>query len=311
MEVRTDAGAEVSAVESVVEWDGHRTWCQYWSGSGPRTGLPVLVVHGGPGYSHDYLRNLAALRYSGRAVIFYDQLGGGRSDHLPDRAGDEEFWTPELFIRELASVVAEFGLQQSGYHLAGHSWGGSIAMQWAVGRPPGLASLIVMGAPSTMRTWTDEAERLRADFPEDVRATLERHERAGTTDSEEYEEAALVFYRRHICRLDPWPSDLDETFRRCAEDPTVYNTMFGPNEFTLTGNLSTWSIDSDLHRIAAPTLVMRGEYDAATETVVAASHSSIPNAEYRVVNGVSHCFNLEDPERILGIMADWLSRRDS
>ena len=186
---------------------------------------------------------------TGRRVIFYDQLGAGNSDH----PHNPSLWTVPLFVEELGVVRQALGLEH--LHILGQSWGGMLGMEYALTQPPGLASLIVADSPASMPQWVAEANRLRAELPSDVQETLLKHEAAGTTDDPAYQEAMLVFYRRHVCRLDPWPDCLNRTFEKLSKDPEVYNTMNGPSEFHVIGVIKDWDIVNRLGEIHVPTLV--------------------------------------------------------
>jgi L-proline amide hydrolase len=183
------------------EW---QTWVRITEPSDPRPGaLPLIVLHGGPGMAHNYLRNLEALADTGRVVIHYDQLGCGNSTHLPD--APEEFWTPQLFVDEFENLVERLGLGE--YHLLGQSWGGMLGAEIATRRPEGLRALAICNSPASMQLWVDGAAELRALLPAEVEAALTAHERAGTTDDPEYLRATQVFYERHVCRVVPMPDD--------------------------------------------------------------------------------------------------------
>ena len=101
-------------------------------------------------------------------------------------------------------------------HILGQSWGGMLAMEYALTQPTGLAGLILADSPASAPQWITEINRLRAALPTDVRTTLLKHEAAGTTDDPAYEEAVMVFYRRHLCRVDPWPDCLNRTFEKVS-----------------------------------------------------------------------------------------------
>src|SRR4051794_6404306 len=195
---------------------------------------PLVVLHGGPGATHDYLVNLAALNnVDGRAVVLYDQLGNGRSTHLPERGA--EFWTVELFVRELHALVEHLGIADR-HHVLGQSWGGFLAQEYALTHPHGLRALVLADTAASFPDFVAAANKLRADLPPEIEAALRRHEAAGTTDDPEYAAACDVFYRRHVCRLDPWPDDVVEGFAWIDRDPTVYHTMNGPSEFHVIGS---------------------------------------------------------------------------
>src|SRR5207245_10049269 len=135
-----------------------------------------------------------------------------------------------VFMGELHSLADELGIGDR-HHVLGQSWGGFLAQEYALTRPRGLRSLVLADTAASFPDFVAEANRLRTGLPPEVEATLRRHEEAGTTDDPEYEEACMVFYGRHLCRLDPWPAGLVESFGWIEKDPTVYHTMNGPSEF--------------------------------------------------------------------------------
>ncbi|MBL8798365.1 MAG: proline iminopeptidase-family hydrolase [Planctomycetia bacterium] len=285
--------------EGYVRFRQYRVW--YRSVGATEAGkLPVLCLHGGPGATHDYLEPLEALANRGRRVIFYDQLGGGNSD----QPHDPSLWSVSLFVEELGAVIAGLGLKQ--LHLFGQSWGGMLGMEFALTQPAGLASLTVASSPASMIQWVEECNRLRAELPQEVQDTLLHHERAGSTDSSAYQEAVMVFNRRYLCRLDPWPEPLLRSFHKMAKNPEVYHTMNGPSEFHITGKFKDWNIIPRLGEIRVPTLVTSGRYDEATPKVAETVHRGIPGSRWVLFEDSSHSAHLEEPERFLKVVADFL-----
>ena len=242
---------------------------------------------------------------TGRRAIFYDQLGCGKSD-LPD---DPSLWTVELFVDEVGAVREALGLER--VHLFGNSWGGMLAMEYALTRPPGLASLVLASAPASIPQWVEETGRLRAQLPAEVRGVLDRHEAAGTTDDPEYGEAAMVFYRRHVCRTDPWPGALTRTFEALAANPEVYSTMNGPSEFHVIGTIKDFDISKDLGTIRAPTLLFSGRHDEVTPATMEQVHEGIPGSEWVVFEQSSHMSQSEEPEAVLDLVRRFLARVES
>jgi L-proline amide hydrolase len=293
--------------EGVIRWDRGWTWYRVQGALRDGGPPPLVLLHGGPGAAHDYLESVAELSAStGRACVLYDQLGCGRSQHLPDAPAD--FWTVELFRRELSTVVQQLGIAAS-YHVLGQSWGGMLGMEHALEHPPGLRSLVVANSPASLELWVSEANRLRELLPPEVQDALERHEAAGTTDSPEYEQAVMRFYERHLCRI-PFPDALQRTFAQLAEDPTVYHTMNGPSEFHVIGSLRGWDITPRLGGVRVPVLVISGEHDEATPTVVRPLVEAIPDVRWELIEGASHSTHLEAPERFLGLVAGFLADHD-
>jgi len=181
-------------------------------------------------------------------------------------------------------------------------------MQYATEQPEGLASLIVESSPPSVPEWMPEVARLRSELPLEVEATLREHEEAGTTDSSEYEEASMVFYRRHVCRTDPWPDWLVECFEKLEANPEVYHAMNGPSEFHVIGTIRDWDITPRLGRIQVPTLVFSGRYDEVTPACTEAAHRAIPGSEYVVLEESSHMAQAEQPEETLALVRGFLSR---
>ncbi len=289
--------------EGYIPFKGYRTW--YRSVGDPANDAaraPLLVLHGGPGAPHDYLENLEALADSGRCVIFYDQLGCGHSDqpHRPD------LWTVPLFVEEVGVVRQALGLDR--VHILGQSWGGMLAMEYALTQPAGVVSLLIESSPSSIPLWVAEANRLREELPPDIQATLLRHEQDGTTDSAEYQTAMLVFYARHVCRLDPMPDYVQRAFENIGHE--VYNTMNGPSEFHVIGTLKTWDITARLGEIHLPTLLLSGRYDEATPTIMEVVHQGISGSEWVLFEQSSHMCHCEEEARYFEIVNAWLARMD-
>jgi L-proline amide hydrolase len=291
--------------EGTMTRDRNATWYRLVGDveAGP---TPVVICHGGPGGAHDYTESIADLSRYGRACVLYDQIGCGRSTHLPDAPAD--FWTVQLFKDELVDLTRHLGIDDR-YAVVGQSWGGMLAMEHALDHPEGLRAIVVADSPASIPLWVEEANRLRKDLPPDVQQTLIRHEAAGTTDSPEYEAAVRVYYDRHLCRI-PWPDGVERSFAQMAEDPTVYHTMNGPSEFHCIGSLKTWDITDRLPEISAPTLLVSGRHDEATPHIVEQIHSRVPGAQWRIFEESSHMPHVEEPEAFLETVEAFLKTVD-
>src|SRR5262249_52819383 len=155
-------------------WDAGWTWYRVEGELGADGPAPLMILHGGPGAAHDYVEPIADLaNATGRACVLYDQIGCGRSQHRPDAPAD--FWTVELFRRELLALLEQLGVAGR-YHVLGQSWGGMLGMEHAITKPTGLRSLVIANSPGSMELWVSEANRLRELLPADVQETLLRHE---------------------------------------------------------------------------------------------------------------------------------------
>lgn len=287
------------------EWE---TWVKITHPADPREGaLPLIVLHGGPGMCHNYVKNINGLASTGRTVIHYDQLGCGNSTHLPDAPA--EFWVPRLFVEEFQNLVKQLGIEE--YHLLGQSWGGMLGAEIATLQPEGLRTLSICNSPAAMSLWAQGAEDLRAQLPPEVQTTLTKHEAAGTLDAPEYLAATEVFYERHVCRTKPMHPDFVESEEAMLKDPTVYWTMNGRNEFHVTGCMKDWTIIDRLDRITVPTLVVAGEFDEATPITWKPYVDGIANVRSHVFPNASHCSHLEFPEDFQQVVAGFLAEHDN
>ncbi|KAB0512962.1 proline iminopeptidase-family hydrolase [Pseudomonas extremorientalis] len=292
--------------EGYAEFRGHRTWFRV-TGDPDSGRLPLIVAHGGPGCTHDYVDSFKDLAATGRAVVHYDQIGNGRSTHLPD--APREYWVVDLFLAELNNLIAHLGIRD--YALLGQSWGGILGAEHAVRQPVGLKALIIANSPASMALWSEAANELRQALPADVQATLQRHEAAGTTSSAEYRAASDVFYARHVCRIQPMPAEVARTFAAIDADPTVYHAMNGPTEFHVIGSMRDWTIIDRLPRIQVPTLLISGRYDEATPATVQPFADGIANVQWQIFEASSHMPHVEEREACMACVAAFLERQPS
>ncbi|KII87182.1 hypothetical protein PLICRDRAFT_55188 [Plicaturopsis crispa FD-325 SS-3] len=268
---------------------------------------PLVALHGGPGSSSAYLEVLADLTTSLTIpLVVYDQIGTGKSTHLPEKMGDTAFWTDKLFLDELDNLLAHLAIQDA-YDILGHSWGGLLGARHAVAQPKGLGRLVLSNAPASMPLWVEAQNRLRAKLPQGVQDVLKKHEEAGTTDSEEYKGAVGIYYLRHLCLVHPIPAAALEGFAWMEKDPTVYLTMNGPSEFYITGSLKDWSIVDEAHKISVPTLLLNGRHDEAQDSVVAPFFHTIPKVKWFTFAESSHMPMFEERERYMEIVGNFLT----
>ncbi len=218
-------------------------------------------------------------------------------------------WTVQLFLDELSKLLNHLGIANR-YHLLGQSWGGMLAAEHAVLQPAGLRGLVIANSPASMHTWVVEANRLRDALPPEVQATLLRHEAAGTTEDPAYTAAVQVFYERHLCRVTPFPEEVQRTFAALEADPTVYHTMNGPSEFHVVGTIRDWTIEDRLPQIRANTLVISGRHDEATDACVRPYAERIPGAQWVVFEQSSHMPHVEEPAAVMQTVGAFLAGLD-
>ena len=294
--------ADMTIKEGFAPFGDYQTWYRI-TGDLHSPDTPLVILHGGPGCTHDYVDSFKDIASTGRAVIHYDQLGNGKSTHL--REVKRDFWTVDLFLSELDNLLEHLGIENN-YALLGQSWGGMLASEHAVRQPDGLKALIIANSPADMHTWVSEANRLREDLPAEVQAALLKHEKAETLKDPEYLKASRVFYDRHVCRITPWPEEVKRTFDAIDADPTVYHAMNGPTEFHVIGTMKDWTIVNRLKLISVPALLISGKYDEATPLVVKPYVDNVPDISWSVFEESSHMPHAEERMACMGRVAGFL-----
>jgi proline-specific peptidase len=187
---------------------------------------PLILLHGGPGACHEYLLPFADItsQYS-IPTIFYDQIGNGQSTRLPEKMGDTNFWTVQLFHDELDNLIDSLGIRERGFNILGQSWGGMMGSSFATKRPKGLQHLIIANSPASMELWVESGRGLLDVMP-DVRDTINHYEGKGEYDNQDYKKAIATLYAKHLCNVEPWPApEVKAAMDHLEEDTTVYMTM--------------------------------------------------------------------------------------
>ena len=251
---------------------------------------PLIVIHGGPGLSHHYLLSLVELAEQ-RPVIFYDQLDSGNSS----RPNDPANWTVERFVGEIDSLRRWLNLDR--ILILGSSWGGTIAAEYAMTQPQGLNGLVLASPVINTPRWIADCTEYRKQLPQEIQQTLDKHEAQRTYLSDDYQDAVMVFYKRHLCRMDPWPWEIEKSFQLFNYD--LYQAMWGPAEFTATGSLKNYDGDTRLSRIAVPTMYTCGEFDEASPAACKDFAAMTSGAKLQVFDDCSHLAHLEKPDNYL------------
>lgn len=283
-------------METTVGWRGMETWVKTEGGPSRHA---LVTLHGGPGLPSDYLEPFEALRTDNRMVIRYDQIGCGRS------AGpeDDSLWVMETFVDELEAVVAGLGL--ASFVLLGHSWGGWLALEFVLERrPPGLIGLVLASSCSSIPEFGRTTRRLKAELPEEVQEVIDRHEAAGTTESEEYNEAFMEYATRWLIRSEI-PKSLLASI--AGQNDHIYTVMQGP-EWNVIGNLKDWDVSDRLGEIEVPVLATSGRFDEMTPDLVSSTVDRIPDAEWVIFEKSAHMAFLEETDRYLEVLGGFLTR---
>ena len=266
---------------------------------------PIVMIHGGPGGNHAAFLDALPLADE-RAVILYDQLDSGLSDH----PGNPANWTVQRFTDEVEAVRRALGIKR--WHVLGHSWGGTIALEYGARRPAQLAGLVIASPLISTRSWIADANALRRQLPSDVQATLNSCDPPRPI-TPACERATNVFYANFNGRV-PRSEGYAAYVRARPQlqlNRKLYETMWGSSEFVATGTLRNYNGEPLLAKLDGPrTLFIDGQYDEARPVTLAAFAERVPGADFAVVPGAAHGFFRDRPEEALGILRPWLRRQD-
>ena len=285
--------------EGRIQVEGGKIWYRIIGKDKP--GVPLLTVHGGPGASHDYLEPLEALADE-RPVIFYDQLDCGNSDK-PDR---EELWTLERYTDEIHQL--RLALKMEKMYILGQSWGAALAFEYAMKHKNHTAGLILSGPLLSTARWEADQRVWMTGLSPVHQTAIREAETSGDFSSAAYQDAMMEYYRRHVCRLDPWPECLT-----CSMDKLnfkLYRYMWGPSEFTVAGSLKHYDRVKQLKDLAVPLLFTCGSYDEASPETLRDYRKQNLCSELHVFEGASHEHHLEKPDEYASVIREFLARAD-
>ncbi|MCV7197900.1 proline iminopeptidase-family hydrolase [Mycobacterium angelicum] len=288
----------MTQAEGTIAVPGGEVWFKRVPG-GP--GLPLLVVHGGPGLPHQYLDSLQRLAGE-REVIYWDQLGCGKSE----RPTDPALWTMQRSMAEMKAVVGALRLDR--FHVFGNSWGAMLALQYVLDAPAGAVSLTISNSAASISEFSKNVARLKSGLDPATQAAIDRHEDAGTITAAEYQAAIRIWNATHLCRLQPWPTELEAAFQNMGTE--IFATMFGPSVFRINGTIEDWDVVDRLAEIAIPTLLLAARFDEFSPDHMREMHSRIAGSRFEFFDSTAHLPFLEEPERFDQIMRDFLRAQD-
>lgn len=294
--------SEELTTDGFVAVPGGRIWHRVVNANHP--GIPLLIVHGGPGLSHDYLVPLSRLGID-RPIVFYDQLGCGRSD----KPGNPALWTLERFAVEIQAIRDSLGLDR--VHILGHSNGSLIVARYvSAGTPAGVSSAILSNPVLSASRLMADGRKLLAELPRSVRETIMKAVDEGSFDSADYGNAWEVFEKRHQCRMQTMPSILRKTFDNA--DFTMFDSTWGLGiPFVVTGSFKSVEAANWMSHVGVPVLFITGRYDYVSPESVEVYHQNTPNSEVGIVEDASHFPHLERSDHFLEIVKDFLQRVES
>lgn len=260
-------------------------------GNNPR--IKLLLLNGGPGATHEYFECFESfLPQEGIEFIYYDQLGCGNSDDPKDTS----MWDLSRFVEEVEQVRSALHLTKDNFYLLGHSWGGILAMQYALKYQDNLKGLIISNMMSSCPDYGKYAQEVLAkQFDPKVLDTIRQIEAKKDFDNPKYMELLMPhFYAKHILRLPPeeWPEPVNRSFAKMNH--SLYVTMQGPSEFGIGGNLINWDIKSQLPNIKVPTLTIGGQHDTMDPEHMKWMSTQVQKGDYVYCPNGSHMDMYDD-----------------
>lgn len=270
--------------EGYIHVTGGKIWYKI-VGSGNK--IPLLLLHGGPAVPSYYLDPMSALSRD-RPVIFYDQLGCGRSDRITDTS----LMTIPQYVNRLKELVDSLHLKS--YYLYGHSWGSILATEFYLKHPKGIKALILAGPALDISRWQKDADSLIGTLPDSTQQAIRNNEKNKTYNTPAYQRAVNIYYHKYLARKTPWSTDMDSTFSQMGEN--VYMYMEGPSEFTVSGQLANYNITDSLGEIKVPTLFICGEYDEAPPATGKYYQSLVAGAQFAEIPNAGHLEMQDNPK---------------
>jgi proline iminopeptidase len=273
---------------------------------GNNRALKVLLLHGGPGGTHDYFEAFDSFLPAARVeYYYYDQLGSGRSDN----PADPRMWDLDRFIDEVEQVRIALELGPDNFVLLGHSWGGILAMEYALKYGDALKGLVISNMMSSVPAYNRyAADILMPAMNQDDLAEILKIESAKDFSNPRYMELLVrSYYVDHIVRLNPVPEPVTYSFALLNQD--LYQTMQGPSELGISreASLASWDRTDDLQFITTPTLVLGGRHDTMDPTFLETMAARLPRGSCYICENGSHMAMYDDQESYFGALLDFLS----
>jgi len=275
-------------------------------GNNPR--IKILLLHGGPAMTHEYLECFESyFPKEGFEFYEYDQLGS----YYSDQPTDSSLWTIPRFVEEVEQVRKAIGADQKNFYVLGNSWGGILAMEYALKYQSNMKGLIVSNMVASAPEYGKYAEKvLAAQMNPGVLREIRDLEKRKDFDNPRYMELLLPnFYHEHLCRLKEWPDPVQRSFKHV--NPVIYTMMQGPSEFGISGRLAQWDIKSQLQNINVPTLMIGAKYDTMDPKAMEEQSKRVKNGSYLYCPNGSHLAMWDDQKIYMDGVIKWIKKIDA
>lgn len=271
--------------------------------------VKVLLLHGGPGATHEYFEAFDSyFPGAGIEYYYYDQLGSGFSD----KPTDESLWDTPRFVEEVEQVRKALGLDKDNFYLLGHSWGGVLAIEYALKYPQHLKGLVISNMMDSIPAYNDYAKKVLMPAMDPAKlAQVKKLEAEHKTDDPAYMAILMpMHYQKHVLRLPPdqWPEPVTRSFSHMNEQ--VYVLMQGPSELGASGRLAQWDRSKDESRITVPTLVIGATYDTMDPAYMRAMAGRFPKGHFLLCPNGSHLAMYDDQKTYFNGLIGFLQHPD-
>jgi len=267
-----------------------------------KTTAPLIIIHGGPGLPHNYLEPLEKISQE-RDVIFYDQLGCGKSDRL----NDNSLYNVDRYTNELEQIIDQFTLDK--YYILGQSWGAALAASLALQQPHGLKGLILSNSYLSTPIWMADAKRLISKLPANFQKTIFEFKNGEHYNHDQFRTATKKYYDDFIQRFEPTPQSLKDSW--AGMNHAIYDFMWGRQEFSLTGNLEKFDLTDRLHEISVPVLLICGRYDESSPEANIIFQTLFKNARLKIFENSAHFPFYNETSSFMEIVSDFLIKTDN
>jgi len=258
-------------------------------GNNPK--IKILLLHGGPALTHEYMECFETFfQRQGFEFYEYDQLGS----YYSDQPTDSSLWTTERFVEEVEQVRLAIGADSTNFYVLGNSWGGILAMEYALKYQKNIKGLIVSNMVADAMAYGKYAEEVLAgQMKPEVLTEIRVIEAKKDFDNPRYMELLIPnFYHEHICRLKEWPDALNRTFKHA--NAGIYTLMQGPSEFGISGRLAHWDIKDRLKEISVPTLMIGAKHDTMDPKAMEEQSKLVQKGSYLYCPDGSHLSMWDD-----------------
>lgn len=260
-------------------------------GNNPR--IKVLLLHGGPAMTHEYMECFESF-FPGQGIEFYeyDQLGS----YYSDQPKDSSLWTTARFVEEVEQVRKALGLNKDNFYLLGNSWGGILAMEYALKYQANLKGLLVCNMVASCPEYGKYAnDMLAKQMDPAVLAEIKALEAKGDFNNPRYMELLVPnFYKQHICRLEEWPDGVNRALKHLNGE--IYTMMQGPSEFGIAGRLANWDIKGRLKELTIPTLMVGAKYDTMDPKAMEEQSKMVQHGRFLFCPDGSHLAMWDDQQ---------------